>query len=151
MRMNIENITRVLLSEHGSIDPVTNRCDHCGKELVIGDFPFCPHGIPHGGIGIQAIHSSERSVIYRNPRTGEHRTPARADQPVPEVYAKQGYVREELSTPAAIKRFEKEAGVLHERTHYNPGSGLAEKHNTQEAEPYKRDPEVTKRLVQALR
>jgi hypothetical protein len=67
------------------------------------------------------------------------------------VYAKQGYQRQELSTPQAIRQFEKETGRLHERTHYNPGSGLAERHNTQEAEPYVRDPEVTKRLVQALR
>lgn len=126
-------------------------CNECGQEIRIGDHPWCPHGKPHGGISISAIHSSERTVIYRNPRTGEHRTPARADLPVPGVYAKQGYVREELTTHADVKRFEKETGLIHERSHYDPGSGRGDRDNAAEPEPYKRDPEVTKRLVQALR
>jgi len=107
--------------------------------------------MPHGGSLLTAYHPSERTVIYRNPRTGEHRTPARNDQPVPEVYARQGYVREELDTPAAKTRFEKETGLLHEATHYHKGSGNAEKALTADPEPYKRDPAITKRLVEALR
>lgn len=23
---------------------MTNLCEHCGHELAVGDFPFCPHG-----------------------------------------------------------------------------------------------------------
>jgi len=25
---------------------VTERCDRCGQEYGIGEFPFCPHGVP---------------------------------------------------------------------------------------------------------
>lgn len=28
-------------------------CDACGRVLVIGDYPFCPHG--HGATGIEAV------------------------------------------------------------------------------------------------
>jgi len=126
-------------------------CNECGQEVTFGEWPFCPHGIPHGGTLLSSIHPSERSVIYRNPRTGEHRTPARADQAIPEVYAKQGYVREELSTPQAVRRFEKETGLIHERSHYDPGSGRGDRDNIAEPEPMKKDPEITRRLVQALR
>lgn len=27
-------------------------CKHCGAELIVGEWPFCPHGIP-GGNAIQ--------------------------------------------------------------------------------------------------
>jgi hypothetical protein len=23
-------------------------CDKCGKDYAIGEWPFCPHGVPHG-------------------------------------------------------------------------------------------------------
>jgi len=68
-----------------------------------------------------------------------------------EVYARQGYERQELSTPQKVRAFERETGKIHERSHYDPGSGRADHDNAAEPEPYKRDPEVTKRLVQALR
>jgi hypothetical protein len=65
------------------------------------------------------VHASERAVVYYNPQTGEHRTPARADQPVPEVYAKQGFERREILSMGA---WEKESGVVHEASNYNPGN-----------------------------
>lgn len=70
---------------------------------------------------------------------------------MPEVYARQGYVREELTTHADVKRFEKSTGLVHERSHYDPGSGRAERDNAKEPAPYVRDPAVTRRLVEALR
>lgn len=33
-----------------------NKCDLCGKEIEIGDFPFCPHG--HG------VNATEKSFPY---------------------------------------------------------------------------------------
>ena len=125
-------------------------CPDCGNLRGIGQWPDCPHGTPCGGLRIKAIHTSERTVVYRNPRTGETRKPARNDLPVPQVYAQQGYVREELSTPAKISAFEKETGLIHERSHYDPGSGTAEREMltyAPEAAPPK-DPEITKSLVQ---
>jgi hypothetical protein len=66
-------------------------------------------------------------VVYRNPKTGEIRYPARNDQPVPEVYARQGYQREELRSAAEIQQFERSTGRLHERSWYDPGSATAER------------------------
>ena len=102
-------------------------CDSCGAVRRIGDWPDCPHGRPYLSTPIAAIHVKERSVIYRNPRTGETRTPARSDQPMPEVYARQGYERVELDTPQAIRTHERETGSIHEATWYDSGSGRAER------------------------
>lgn len=102
-------------------------CTKCGQELQIGDYPFCPHGRSFGGNRLSAIHTSERTVIYRNPRTGEVRYPARADVAVPGVYVRQGYERQELRSAAEIRSFEKSSGRLHERSWYDPGSATAER------------------------
>jgi hypothetical protein len=69
-------------------------------------------------------------VIYRNPRTGEIRHPARADVAVPAIYAQQGYERVELDSPQAIREYEQTSGRLHERTHFdsvNDSTGAAER------------------------
>jgi hypothetical protein len=58
-------------------------------------------------------------VIYYNPATGEHKTPARADLPVPEVYAKQGFERREIMSMTA---YERETGLVHEATNFNNGN-----------------------------
>ncbi len=132
-------------------------CAQCGQPRPEGSWPICDdgtgkHGHTFGGGGnlIQAIHPSERSVVYRNPRTGETRYPPRADQPLPEVYARQGYERQELSTPQSIREFERETGRVHERTHYHANSATAERDLASEPE-HKKDPEITRRLVDALR
>jgi hypothetical protein len=66
-----------------------------------------------------SIHASERAVVYYNPETGEHRTPPRSDQPVPEVYAAQGFERREIHS---MIEWEREAGVVHEATNFHPGN-----------------------------
>lgn len=68
------------------------------------------------------VHASERSVVYYNPLTGEHRTPMRNDQPVPEVYVQQGYERREILN---MTKWEKEAGVVHEASNFSPGNEVA--------------------------
>lgn len=65
-------------------------------------------------------HASSRAVVYRNPRTGELRFPARADQPVPAVYARQGYEREEITN---MLQFEKSSGRVHEASSYGNNGG----------------------------
>lgn len=62
-----------------------------------------------------------------NPRTGEHRTPARADQPVPEIYRRQGYERVELDTHQKRIEFERKTGLVHEASHCDKGSNTAER------------------------
>jgi hypothetical protein len=102
-----------------SINYEKTPCEKCGIPFGIGDFPICPHGKPYGGTNIQAIHAKDRAVIYRNPLTGEVRTPARNDMPMPEQYVKQGYVREELPDIRAVRAYEKQSGKLHEESHYD--------------------------------
>jgi len=110
-------------------------CPKCGVPFGIGDWFDCKggHGKPYGGTLLKALHPSERPVVYENPRTGELRFPATADSPLPGVYARQGYVRTELDSPAAIKSFEKRTGRVHERSHYdsaNDSTGAAERSMT---------------------
>src|SRR4029077_13082497 len=75
-------------------------------------------GLPHYERHAQ-VHSSERSVIYYNPATGEHRTPPRADMPLPEVYKQQGYERKEI---LSMIQYEKETGIVHESSNYQSGN-----------------------------
>ena len=86
------------------------------------------------------VHSSERAVVYYNPLTGEHRTPARADVPMPAVYAGQGFERREILN---MGQWEKEANVVHEATSFAPGN---EPVNTGVEAP-KRDPKLIDELA----
>lgn len=65
------------------------------------------------------VHASERAVVYVNPATGERRTPPRADQPMPEVYARQGFERVEIMS---MTKFEKETGIVHEASNFSSGN-----------------------------
>ena len=133
-------------------------CPNCLQPLEEGAWPFCDdgsgrhgHSRPRGGSLLTAIHTSERSVIYRNPRTGEIRYPARNDQPVPPVYAKQGYERQELTNSAEIKSFERASGRLHEATHWYKNSPEPERALTDTPTPSKPDLALRHRLAEALR
>jgi hypothetical protein len=113
----------------------TYPCESCGKPRGIGSWPICDldgsgkhgHGAPHGANRISAIHKSERTVIYSNPRTGEVRYPPRADVAMHPKYAAQGYVRQELESARDVAAFEKKTGRVHERSWFDPGSGGAER------------------------
>ncbi len=65
------------------------------------------------------VHTSERAVVYYNPATGERRTPPRADQPIPEVYASQGFERREIMH---MGQYERETGLVHEASSFHPGN-----------------------------
>ena len=91
------------------------------------------------------MHASERAVVFYNPLTGEHRTPARADAPMPEVYAQSGFERREIMNMSA---WEKEAGVVHESSNYAAGGpGLD---FTQPERTYKPNPEAIKAVAQDI-
>jgi hypothetical protein len=114
-------------------DPVAT-CPSCGRSRPIGSWPWCEdgsgrhgHTLGRGGNRLTAIHTSERTVVFRNPRTGEIRYPARNDSPIHPKYAAQGYIREELASARDIARFEKETGRIHERSWCDPGSATAER------------------------
>ena len=66
-----------------------------------------------------AVHQSERAVVYYNPLTGEHKTPPRADTPMPDRYVEAGFERREIDSMLA---WEREAGVVHEATNFAPGN-----------------------------
>ena len=96
-------------------------CSSCGRVVYIGDWPFCPHGTIRQFS--HSVHPSQRAVVYENPKTGQVVYPPRNDQPIPERYRKQGYVRRELGSLRALEKFEKEKGVGSEIAHFDRGSG----------------------------
>lgn len=65
------------------------------------------------------VHTSERAVVYYNPATGEHRTPPRADLPMPDVYANSGFERREIFN---MSQYERESGTVHEASSFSPGN-----------------------------
>lgn len=108
-------------------------CDSCGKPRRVGDWPICDDGSgkhghyrPHGGTLLQTIHPLERAVIFRNPETGEIRTPARNDTDMPDSYKRAGFVREEVDTHQKRRDLEKE-GHFMEAAYYDNGSPTAER------------------------
>ncbi len=90
------------------------------------------------------VHASERAVVYVNPLTGERRTPARADVPMPEVYAAQGFERHEILN---MTQYEKMAGVVHESSNFYAGNEVTA---FKEPEPPKASREVTEQLVKEV-
>lgn len=100
-------------------------CSHCGHEMQFGEWPFCPHGDPHGSISPLGMHPSERTVVYEHEGTGQIRYPGRADVPIPDRYAKQGFVKRELRTLRDVDSFSKQHKVVNERAHFDSnGRGL---------------------------
>lgn len=73
------------------------------------------------------IHTSERTVILENPRTGETRSIPHRDTPIHPNYVAQGFVKKEaFTTHQERAAFEKRTGKLVERAHYDPGSNTLE-------------------------
>ncbi len=65
------------------------------------------------------VDASERVVVYRHPVTGEFKRPPRADAPMPEKYAAQGFQREEVFS---MIQHEKETGSVHEASNFTAGN-----------------------------
>lgn len=60
-------------------------CKECGKEVVIGDWPFCPHGLVRGADSrpFQPIE-----VWQSNADPDKYSFPGEANEPVPDGYHK---------------------------------------------------------------
>lgn len=107
-------------------------CPDCGHTPGIGEWPLRCKGSADGhALGRfwkqdASIHQSEKVVVFRNAQ-GEVRIPGRADRPMPEKYAAAGFVREELSSVAEIRKVEKQKGLIHESSNYDSGSAAPER------------------------
>ena len=86
-----------------------------GGELIILWQSDSPHDA--------SAHPLDRTVIYRNPRTGEVAYPPTNNETMPSRYRRAGYVREEFEHIRDLERFEKEKGVTNEKLWYNNGNG----------------------------
>lgn len=76
---------------------------------------------------VTPVHSSESTVVYRNPRTGKVMYPMRNDMPLNPKLAAQGYTeRIEMRHDHEVKRFEKENGVRNERAWFDRNGRGAE-------------------------
>ena len=76
----------------------------------------------------------ERAVIFRNPQTGEIRTPARNDTDMPDAYKRAGYERVEIDTHQKRRDLEKE-GHMMEAAYYDNGSATADREMEASAGP----------------
>lgn len=74
--------------------------------------------------GTAAVHPSERSVVWRNPKTGEVAYPPRNDVDMPARYRQRGFQREEFESARSLEKFEQEKGVRCEGLWYNSGNGI---------------------------
>ena len=70
-----------------------------------------------------AVHPRERTVVYRNPLTGDVSYPGRNDTPMPQRYRDAGYERVEFEHTRDRERFEKANNVACEQGWYNSGNG----------------------------
>ena len=106
-------------------------CPHCGEEYGIGDWPFCRSRVNPGGHGHVKRHDSQFSdadaiVLYEHPTKGV-RWPGRGDQPMPKVYAREGFQRVVYKGGIQdVRRIERQHRVVSEVGNYNRG-GTADK------------------------
>lgn len=134
----------MLCESEAGVITMPSLCPLCQKPIAIGDWPLCSgpddpegkhgHSRPHGGTLLQAIHPLERAVIWRNPQTGEIRTPARNDSDMPDAYRNAGFVREEIMNHQQRRDLEKE-GHLMEAAYYDTGSATADREMEDAAGP----------------
>ncbi len=107
-------------------------CKNCGYNYREGEWPWCPHGRPHGRQG-GAVHTSERAVVYRHAGTGNVVYPPRNDQPMHPMYANSGYERVELPSLRDVERLEKQDNVRSDIAWFDRGTGNADK--TEDVKP----------------
>lgn len=43
---------------------MTETCEKCGKEVPIGEWPWCPHGEPRGGWHFAQGHNDARKDAF---------------------------------------------------------------------------------------
>ena len=84
-----------------------------------------------GEVGLTLLTRRDRAqwsdrdaiVVWEHPQTGEVAYPPSNDVAMPDRYSTRGFVRREMRSWAAVRRFEREKGVVSEAQHYDKGSG----------------------------
>lgn len=94
-------------------------CTRCGSAMEIC---FSTRRAPV----FAAVHSRERTVVYRNPKNGHVAYPGRADVPMPSRYKKAGYERVEFDSLKKLDKFCVEKKVTNEKASFDDGSGHAD-------------------------
>ncbi len=69
-----------------------------------------------------AAHPHERTVVYKDPITGQIAYPGRND--TPSKYDDMGWERVEFEHARDLEKFEKQHNVLNEKLWYNSGNGV---------------------------
>lgn len=111
------------------LDMFADCCPHCHEPYQVGSWPLPCNGKGHElGVfwrGDAQVHTSEKVVVYENPRTGEVRIPGRGDRPIHPKLAACGFERKTLDTIADVRALERKTGTIHEQSNYSPNSSLA--------------------------
>ncbi len=81
-------------------------CTECGKELEIGQHPFCPHGYVRG-----AYAQAFSPIVIHVSADGQYRFPGSTDAAVPE-----GYRKVELRTIQEADRVTREVNAREDET-----------------------------------
>jgi hypothetical protein len=110
-------------------EPWAKECVNCGSPRIARNVQ---------------VHSSEKAVVFWNPSTGERRVPARADQPIPEVYRAQGFERREIES---MIQYERQTGTVHEASNFLPGNEPGEP----EPVRHSASPEIKRELIDEFR
>lgn len=112
------------------------QCVKCGKIQIdvplenANQMPFCscegPMEIcwstPRVG-QLVAVHTKERSMVWRHPKTGKVAYPPTNNAPMPARYQNAGYERHELTSLKSVDKFCAEKGVTNEKANFNNGNG----------------------------
>lgn len=69
-----------------------------------------------------AAHPLDRTVVYKDPITGQVAYPGRNDQ-LDNRYARQGWERVEFEHAREVEKFERQHNVVNEGLWYNAGNG----------------------------
>ncbi len=101
--------------------PSSIRHDEDGGEYEIVWWSLSPSPTaprPHDA----AVHPHDRTVVYKDPITGQIAYPGRNDQP-DNKYARRGWERVEFEHARDLEKFEKLHNVINEGLWYNSGNG----------------------------
>lgn len=108
-----------------------SHCPNCSKLLIVGDWPWCDGSGQHrpNRSCDPNIHTSERVLVYEDPKTGKITIPPSADRStqINQKNEKFGLIPRYLETHQEVRRVEKKNGVVHERREYNEGSGTSDR------------------------
>ena len=114
-------------------------CEKCNEQtydipVTIDALPKCatcqgPMEIWYG-MGLRraaeaSVHSTERTVVFRNPKTGSIAYPGRTDVSMPERYRKGGYEKVEMHSLRELDKFCKDNNLMNHKANFNDGSGAA--------------------------